>query len=323
MTDRPTDLDPGAEKTALRVSMVAYLAAGALGFGFAVWTGSDAILLDGVYSIVSFFSAMLAGRVADLVGREYSDRFHFGYAHLEPMVNALRGLLILGVCSLAFVSAVEALLKGGRPLNAGSAVVYGALSALLCLSLAWNQRRMSRRAASPLLLVDARNWFMDGMISLAVGLTFVLALVLERVGQSQLVPYVDPVLVVTLVLLLAHVPVRTIFDNLKEVLHIAPPTEIQDEVRALVRRALDGTPTKDVRVRMQIVGRYFYVMVQVLLDAEERVERLGQLDEQRERIARALSEGPQRLILDVMFTADERWVSALDVRLLGGLEPRM
>jgi len=317
MTDRPTDLDPGAEKTALRVSMVAYLAAGALGFGFAVWTGSDAILLDGVYSIVSFFSTLLAGRVADLVGRDYSDRFHFGYAHLEPMVNALRGLLILGVCSLAFVGAVEALLQGGRPLNTGSAVVYGGLSALLCLALAWNQRRMSRRAASPLLLVDARNWFMDGMISLAVGLTFVLALVLERVGQGRLVPYVDPVLVVTLVLLLLHVPVRTVLDNLKETLLTAPPTEAQDEIRAAVRQALADVPARDVRVRMQIVGRYFYVMVQVLLDPDERVDRLGRLDEQRERIARALSRLPQRLILDVMFTADERWVNALDVRSLG------
>jgi len=318
MTNVSAELAPAVEKTALRASMIAYLGMGALGFGFAVQTGSDAILLDGVYSIVSFFSALLAGRVADLVGRDYSDRFHFGYAHFEPMVNALRGLLILGVCSLAFTGAVEALMTGGRPLNTGSAVVYGALSALVCLSLAWNQRRLSRRAASPLLLVDARNWFMDGMISLAVGLTFVLALILERVGQAGLVPYVDPVLVVALTLLLVHIPVRTVLENLREVLHIAPPRAIQDEVRAAVRQALDGVPVRDVRVRMQTIGRYFYVMVQVLLDPDEHVGRLAQLDEQREQIARALGEVPQRLILDVMFTADERWVSALDVRTLDG-----
>src|SRR5437763_8749808 len=106
------------EIRAFRISACGFLMISVLGFVFAVLAHSQAILLDGVYALVSVVMTLLAARVARLVERPSSQRFHFGYAHFEPLLNLVRGLLIFAVCAYALVATVEVLLQGGREVHA-------------------------------------------------------------------------------------------------------------------------------------------------------------------------------------------------------------
>jgi len=85
------------EKYALRVSAVGYLFMVLLGGIFFYLASSEAILLDGVYSFVSLLMTFIAQRVSRLVQTPYTDRFHFGFAHFEPLLNVMRILLILSI----------------------------------------------------------------------------------------------------------------------------------------------------------------------------------------------------------------------------------
>lgn len=305
---------PAIEQRALRFSTVGYLLMGGLGIGFFLVTRSEAILLDGVYSLVSFGASLMAARVARLVHRPGSETFHFGYAHLEPLLNTLRGFLIVGLSAFALASAVDALLHGGRPIAAGLAMVYGVSAAALCLLMAWNQRRLARKVGSPLLDVDARTWFVDGIISAGAAAGFFTAYLFERLDLHHLLPYVDPTLVVLLVLVMARVPLKTLWENLREVLQVAPPVNDQQAVRTAIEGAVADLPTREVQVRMVKVGRFFYVLTHVLLPEDWRPESTGALDAVRCRIARSLTEVPLRLVTDTVFTADAHWTSFEDDR---------
>ena len=100
------------------------------GIGFAWLTHSQAILFDGVFSLVGFGVGLMALRVATLVRQPDDEQFQFGYAAFEPTMNAFKGLLTLAVCVFAVASAVTALFAGGRPLQAGYAVVYATVAAV-------------------------------------------------------------------------------------------------------------------------------------------------------------------------------------------------
>lgn len=303
-------LDPAAvEAAALRFSMAGYLCMAALGVGFAWLTRSDAILLDGVYSLVSFVMAFLAGKVSRLVDRPGSETFHFGFAHFEPWLNAVRGLLILILCSFALFSAVDALLHGGRPLSAGYAMIYGAGAALIGVLVALRQKRAAKRAASPILEVDARNWLMDGIISLGVGLSFLVAFLLRYTPYGHWMPYVDPLLVSILVVVMIRVPITTVWENFLEIIQVAPERDDQEMVEERVNATLGDLPRRKTVVRMMKVGRYFYVMVHVILEPDYAVGRVTDLDAVRTRVAGSLKDIPHRLVVDTVFTADERWVT--------------
>jgi predicted Co/Zn/Cd cation transporter (cation efflux family) len=250
----------------------------------------------------------VAQRVSRLVQTPYTDRFHFGFAHFEPLLNVVRILLILAIATFAAAAAVLALLEGGRPLNAGSAVIYGVLAASGCLAMAWVQRRASKQAGSPILAVDARNWLVDGVLSSGVTVTFVIALLLQGSAYADWVPFVDPLLVITMVTLLLPVPLKTLGENLREVLFAAPDEEMQIRIRELVEGALEPQDGDRIFVRMLPVGRFLYLQVHVLVPRDNEAMQITYHDAIRDRVYDAVRHVHPGLTLDVIFTGDERWL---------------
>ena len=164
----------------------------------------DLSLPTGGYAYDRRVMALLAGCVVKLLDR--ADSFHFGYAYFEPLLNTIRGLLILVIVAFGVGSAVSALFSGGRALNPGLALIYSVIVGAICIALSFAQARYARRTGSPLLQVDARNWFIDGILTVAVGLAFVASLLLSWSSWSHLLPYVDPIVVIVLGVIL--VPTR-------------------------------------------------------------------------------------------------------------------
>ena len=85
------------ERAALRLSAAAALLIGVLGLAAALATGSGAILLDGLFNLTFFATALLTLRVATLVARPDDEPYPFGYIFFEPLITTVKGLLILGV----------------------------------------------------------------------------------------------------------------------------------------------------------------------------------------------------------------------------------
>ena len=217
------------EISALSLSMYGYAAMAVAGLVFAGLTGSGAIMLDGAYSLVSFVMVLLAGRVAKLVEQPDSDNFHFGYAYFEPLLNTIRGLLILLLVAFGVGSALIALFSGGRPLNAGMALIYSVIIGAICISLSVVQRRNAKKTGSPLLEVDARNWFIDGMLTVAVGIAFLGAFILSHTVWENWVAYVDPAVVIVLGLAMVPTPLSIVLGGVGELLHVAPEHSVQED----------------------------------------------------------------------------------------------
>src|SRR5215813_6153850 len=146
------------ELRAFRISAIGFLMISVLGLVFALLAHSQAIMLDGVYALVSVVMTVLAAQVARLVEAPHSEKFHFGYAHFEPLLNLVRGLLIFAICAYALVATAEVLLRGGRVIHAEVAIFYAALSGVWSVGVSLYQRRLARRLGSPALTVDARAW---------------------------------------------------------------------------------------------------------------------------------------------------------------------
>jgi len=295
------------ERQALKLSAGMALFMAALGVVFGLLTRSYAILLDGFFSLVGFAVAVVSIRVAWLVQQPPDEHFHFGYAQFEPFLNTVKGLLMLGVSGFAVAGAVDSLLHGGRDLNAGLAVVYAIIALGGCFVVAGVQRRTAMRTGSPLLQVDYRNWLMDGVLSGVVALVFVAALILSGTDWAHVVPYIDPVLVIVVVLAIIWVPLAIVRDGAKEILGFAPPAEIQEDVRGRVEGAIDGVPVAALHVSMMKIGRFFYVLNQIVVSPEFRPRRVGDLDAVRQRIATALEGFEPQPIVDTVFTEDEKW----------------
>ena len=287
------------EAATIRLSAITNATLGFLGTGMGIWISSDAILLDGLFNWISFVMALISLKVAKMVARPPDHSFPFGYAAFEPLVNAVKALLVLGTSLFALVGAVQVIAAGGRELNASIAIVYAVVAIASCFVLAAVSKRAARATQSPLLEVDAKNWLINGAVSSAVGVAFLLAIAIKGTGLASIAPYIDSTLVVAIVLLTIFVPIRMSHENVGELLGMAPPDEISKEVRESYNAAAKDSPLRDPTLRLTRVGRTLFLLVEVNVPADARI---AELDATRENVLAAMKAKHPDTVMDVVYS---------------------
>lgn len=306
-----TPPDQGSqEQWALTLSIVGSAVFAVLGGVFGLYTHSGAILLDGFYSLMTMTMSFVSLKVAALIQEGPSRRYQFGYYGFEPFINTIKGIIVLSVSLFAFVSAIEDLLHGGRDLVVGLALAYATLSTIGCFTFALLMHRYAQRLNLPLLEVEARDWTVDGCISSAVALTFVVTLLLQDTAWNIYLPYVDPLLVSLLVLIIIPLPLRTVFEGVNQLLGVAPESELDREIRKTISQVSRSQkhPIDRFHLQMMVQGRVLYVFIQLLVPAEFAVERVQELDQLRQKFSDAIADLHPFPEIDIVFTEDPYWL---------------
>lgn len=297
-----------SERGALLLSAGAALVLGAVGLAAALATGSGAILLDGLFNLCFFVTALLTLRVAVLLTRPDDERYPFGYLFFEPLINTVKGLLILGVSAFALVDAIVALATGGRAVSLGPAVLYAAFATGLCLAVMLALRRVRATVASPLVAADIENWTVNAAISGGVLAGFLLAAALHRGGWTAAAAHVDPAMVALVVLVSIVVPVRMAANGVTALLNRAPAPAVVAGMEAAARAALGDLAVQRVWVRAIQPGRTAYVTLHVLVPAGTALDLAAQ-DRLRGAVIAALAARHAPVVVDVVFTAVEAYAA--------------
>jgi cation diffusion facilitator family transporter len=317
------DQNSRAEHQALLMSAAGNLVIGLVGIFFAVFSRSQAIMLDALFNLTYFATGLFTLKVAKMVQQGDDERFPMGYAFFEPLINGLKGVLVLGVSIMALVGAVQALFTGGRAIAAGTAIVYGIFAATACWSLAVVTRRGARRTDSPLVLADAENWLVNGAISSAVLLAFIGILLIKNSSLEYIVPYIDPSLVLIVVLISISVPGRMAWRALMELLNRAPSPQIVQQVDDIVQKCTAGLPVQSLFVRVIQPGRTRMVMAHVVLPTDFQVEGLPALDALRAETLKELKSMHLATVLDMVFTADPVWGAPSSLNTLNSSQKKI
>ncbi|WP_251976519.1 cation diffusion facilitator family transporter [Salinicola avicenniae] len=297
---------PASESGALRLSTIMAALIGGVALAASALTGSQAILLDGLFNAIYAVVGLFALRIGRLVVAPDDDTYPFGYGYFESMVNACKGLLMLGVSALALFNSGAALFAGGNAIAAGSAIGYAVFATLACSLTAWVLRRVRHRLASPLVDADIDNWQINALISGAVLLAFCLIPLARVLGWNVIVPYIDACLVIAVVLLCLGVPIRMARGALLELLNRSPAPALVRPVKAAVESTLAPLSPQALYVRMVRPGRMLYVTVHVVVERGHPLS-LSEADAWRARLDRAVRDVFAPVIVETLFTAEARW----------------
>ena len=295
------------ERSGLLFSTFGNLLIGIIGVTVALLSHSQAILLDGLFNLTYVATGLFTLRVVRLVHRGDDKRFPAGYGFFEPLINGIKGLMVLGVSAMALVGSVEALLSGGRAISPGLATIYGIIATVTCWAMAFITHRGASRTASPLLKADAANWLVNGAISSAVLLAFISIFLIQKTRFSSFIPYIDPLLVLSVVLLSISVPIRMAWNALMELLNRAPSSEITGQVENIVEQCTGELPVQELFVRVLQPGRTRIVSAHVVLPPDFHIGNLSTLDTIREQTLVELKKVHPSTMIDMLFTADRYW----------------
>jgi cation diffusion facilitator family transporter len=295
------------ERRALILSAFGALIMAALGFGFAVLTRSEALMLDGLFSLLGFVMTLGAIRISRLVYEPGNMQFQFGFAGFEPLFNLVKGLIIIFISLLAAYSSSLAIEAGGREIEIGWALVYAVIVTITSIIVFLLLSRAARKTGSPLLLVDAKNWMIDGAITAAVLVGFLVVYFARDTQWSWIVPYADPMVVLVLVVISLPIPFLIIKSSVKELLLGAPDIKLQQSLREKMLPRLKAAGYSTGGTRLAKTGRMIYLYVFILLDAAQADPSVAEQDEFRSKLTAELGTLYADIEVDIFFTRDETY----------------
>jgi cation diffusion facilitator family transporter len=295
-----------SEQATLKFSIALTVILGVLGVASGLSTGSQAIIFDGMFSFVDVLPTIVSLLVVKLIARGSSQRFQFGYWHLEPLVGVLRDSILVVACIYAAIDAINSLNSGGHAVQFDLAAAWAAILCAIGLTMTLVLRRRARVLDSPMLVLDARSWAVSACLSLALLIGFLFAAALAGTSLESWIPYLDAVALLSMALILLPVPLMGLSRSIRDVLQVAP-----DELDARVRAVMDAVVKErgflDYSSYIAKVGRGRFVEIHVLVTPESRID-IATADAIRREVSDRLDAANPTFWLTIDFTAEQRWI---------------
>lgn len=191
------------------------------------WTTNiDAIFLDGTFSLMEAISCVVAVIITKYSAREHKV-FPDGLYVLEPLYSFIKCFVCFGL--IAF-SSYEATMKLylylkygiGVPLQLDAVVAYTSFMVTLCMILSyifyWYNKKTSM--TSTILTAETKTAFVDGMLSLGIGLTALLLMFIPEKSMFGFMYYIgDSAMTIALVMVVIREPVIILKECFIELTH--------------------------------------------------------------------------------------------------------
>ena len=304
------------EQGLLRISIVVTLLLAGIGILFGILSGSFAIVFDGIYALTDATMTILALLVSNLIASSASGEgkekgglvahFTMGFWHLEPMVLGLNGILLTGAAIYAFINAIGSILTGGRPLDFGQAIIYAVVTLIVTLTMAFISFRANRTIRSDFVALDVKSWLMSSGLTGALLIAFIVGSLIQGTEHEWLSPYIDPVALALVCLVIIPIPAGTIRQALADIL-LVTPSGLKGHVDAVAEGIVEKHGFLSYRAYVARVGRGRQIELYFIVPGDFPARKLQEWDGIRDEIGLAIGdEGPDRW-LTIAFTTDPEW----------------
>lgn len=303
------------EQNILRLSIAMTVFVAAFGIVIGLLSGSFAIVFDGIYSLADAVMTIMALLVANLIASStvsgstrnpLVEQFTMGFWHLEPIVLLLNGTLLIGSAIYGLINAIGSLISGGRALNFDIAILYAVVTLIACIAMAVFGKRANRRIKSDFLELDAQAWQMSAAITAALLAAFLVGYLIQGTPYQYLSPYIDPLVLALVSLVIIPLPVGTVRQALGDVL-LVTPADLKQHVDAVAQSVVERYGFLSHRAYVAKVGRGRQIELYFIVPLGWPPKRLEEWDALRDEIGQAIGgDGPDRW-LTIAFTTDRQW----------------
>lgn len=274
---------------------------GVAGTLLSIFSNSKSMLFDGMYSLIQSFFILLSAKIFRLITKEPDDDYQFGYSAFEPFFIVIRTTILLTLNLSLLFSAIKAITTGGYLVNGGFVIPYEIVSIVVCLTVYVVLKYQGIKLRSPLLKAESISWLNDGLISIAVLISYIIASLIN----NKFSYYVDSL--VTLIFIFAMSPnlIKIIVFNTRELLNCAPSKEIQDKLESIIHTTLEPLEYELIDYSISKQGRSMFTTIYIKVNKEYQLKNL---DSYRKHLVKNIHKKWQWMDVDVIFSSNTDWL---------------
>ena len=168
------------------------------------------------------------------------------------------------------------------------------------------ENRANKTIKSDFISLDVKGWLMSGAITAALLVAFCFGIAVQGTQYAWVSPYIDPVVLALVCLLIIPVPIATVSKAFGDML-LFTPAELKNHVDKVASAFMERRGFLSYRAYVSRVGRSKNIEIYFIVPTAAPARPITGWDQMREEIGNELGgEGPDRW-LTIVFTADPEW----------------
>ena len=249
---------------AVKVSLAANIVLCIIKAGALVVVDSIAILADlGIscvalaVSVILYYAIRISNKPADIL-------HNYGYGRIENVCEVMEGVVLVGLALAMSFQAIMCIIR----VEEVHAPLVGFYCSLVGVAINfWGSYyilKLARKSASPALRAEGIHFKLEGYISLAITMSFVLIILATKTGLAGVADYIDPVTTLFVSALIAVPSIRLLKEAFIKLLDASIEESRQIDVVKVLAKHIDRYCNfKDLKTRS--AGRKRFVDLHLVM----------------------------------------------------------
>ena len=162
------------EKKAMSVSLYGNLFFVIVEIVMAIYTSSQAVLLDAIYDGVEFCMLLPSLFLIPLLYKPSNEKHPFGYMQIESMFVVVKGITMTGVTLGLILNNIEIMIHGGRKVAFDTIAWFELFAFFLGITVSIYLKYKNRLMDSPMITMEMEGWKIDSIASFGMAIAFFL-----------------------------------------------------------------------------------------------------------------------------------------------------
>lgn len=235
----------------------------------AIFTGSQAVLLDAIYDGIEFVMLLPSIFLIPFLYKPATENHPYGYMQFETIFLVIKGATMTAVTVGLIFNNINFIVHGGRAISFDTVAYFELFACVLGVLVFLMLTKKNKNLNSPLIDVEIYGWKIDSIISFGMTLAFFLPKILPFQWFRPIVPYLDPVITIVLSVVMLPVPIKTVITAFRDLMLIPPEEDMIQEIKETVEPFLEQCHGVDIHYDIVRTGRKVWISAYVTFDKEE------------------------------------------------------
>lgn len=259
---------PKKEKSAMTVSLYGNLFFVVVELFMAIYTGSQAVLLDAVYDGIEFFMLLPSIFLIPLLYKPSNEEHPFGYMQAETIFLVIKGVTMSAVTIGLIANNINILLHGGHIVSFETVAYFELFACVLGIFVTLYLRQKNKNLKSPLIGIEMVGWKIDSVISLGMTVAFLLPILVPFQWFKPVIPYLDQIITIVLSMIMLPVPIKTVVTGIRDLMLIPPEEDTIQEIKQTVEPIISDYEYSELYYDIVRTGRKLWISVYITLEKD-------------------------------------------------------
>lgn len=257
------------EKSAMTLSLYGNLFFVIIELIMAIYTSSQAVLLDAVYDGIEFFMLLPSIFLIPLLYRPMSEKHPFGYVQVESFFMVIKGITMTAVTIGLIINNINIALHGGSHISFNSVAYFELFACILGAIVTILLKKKNRKVNSPLVNLEIQGWEIDSIVSFGMTIAFFLPIFLENTIFNTFSPYLDQLITVLLSLFIIPTPIKSVITGFRDLMLLPPEEATVEDIKKTVDSILSSYGFENLYYDIVRTGRRLWISVYITFDRDD------------------------------------------------------